>query len=130
MTYLLLDTSTPICRVTIVTKDGARHAYEWEAQRELAHFLLRYITDTLAKQQLSIPDLTGIGVMEGPGSYTGLRIGLTVVNTIAGDLAIPIVGATGENWCDDAIRRLNEGETDRIVMPQYGGEARITTPRK
>lgn len=130
MTYLLLDTSTPICHVTIVTHDNVRHEYEWEANRELAKGLLRYLNDTVVKHSETLASLTGIGVLQGPGSFTGLRIGLTVVNTIAESSEIPIVGATGEQWRDEAVDRLGKGEDDQIVMPVYGHEARITTPRK
>jgi hypothetical protein len=43
---------------------------------------------------------------------------------------IPIVGATGEEWRETCERRLADGENDEIVLPEYGGEARVTSPRK
>ena len=66
----------------------------------------------------------------GPGSFTGLRIGLTVLNTIASSQAIPIVGATGDDWQDVAVAGIDSGQNDEIVMPFYGSEANITAPRK
>ena len=126
---LLLDTSTPVCRVTLV--DGeSRHGLEWQADRTLARHLLRYLTDCLKEANHTLQDVTGIGIMTGPGSFTGLRIGMAVGNTLADALSISIVGAQGVTWQDDALRRLKAGETDRIVLPHYGGEAHITKPRK
>lgn len=127
---LLLDTSTPICYVTIVDDEGVWRASQWEANRELARDLLAYLRDKLAEQSLTFADIRGIGVYEGPGSFTGLRIGITVANTLASSLGVPIVGTTGDKWREDAVRQLDEGDDQRLVMPAYGGEANITTPRK
>jgi tRNA threonylcarbamoyladenosine biosynthesis protein TsaB len=126
---VLLDTSTPTCKLTLV--DGEyTYTDEWQADRTLAKHLLRYLTDKLEEYGSSLNQIEGIGVMKGPGSFTGLRIGLTVLNTIADANAVPIVGETGENWQKQALDRLTNGESDRIVLPVYGREANITTPRK
>lgn len=126
---LLLDTSTPVCRLTLV-EDGERYDTEWEAGRELAHGLLGYLEAELGKQGKAFTDITGIGVYRGPGSFTGLRIGLTVLNTLADALHVPIVGVAGNDWQKSAITRLKHGENDQIILPLYGGEANITPPRK
>jgi len=126
---LLLDTSTPICKLTLV--DGAwRYDDEWEANRELAKNLLRYIDEQLKKNDKRWQDISAIGAYRGPGSFTGLRIGLTVLNTLAGSEAIPIVGAAGTQWQQDALSALRAGKNDKVVLPLYGSEAHITKPRK
>ena len=106
------------------------HEYTWQADRELAKGLLKFIVDTLAARGASIAEVTGMGVLRGPGSFTGLRIGITTLNTIADSEEIPIVGVLGDDWQRDAVRRLAAGENDHIVLPEYGREARITAPRK
>jgi len=126
---LLLDASTAICRVTLI--DGEwRMSDEWEAGRELAKHLLGYVEGLLRSHDRTWKDVDGLGVFRGPGSFTGLRIGLTVCNTLSDSLVIPIVGETGDAWQDHALQRLENGENDHIVMPEYGGDAHITTPRK
>lgn len=120
-----LDTSTPVCRLSVLS-DGTWTTKEWEAGRELAAGLLSYMETTIG----SFGDITGIIAYQGPGSFTGLRIGLTVCNTIADAQEIPIVGVTGDEWREEGARRLENGENDRLVMPVYGGEPNITTPRK
>lgn len=126
---LLLDTSTPICKLTLVD-DTWRYDDEWQADRQLAKGLLKYLKDQLEKNGRTFQDITGIGVMKGPGSFTGLRIGLTVLNTMADAGQIPIVSATGDNWQEQVLARLQVGENEKIVLPLYGGEAHITKPRK
>lgn len=126
---LLLDTSTPTCKLTLADGDW-RYDDEWEANRTLAKGLLVYLQQQLQKNGKAFADISGIGAFKGPGSFTGLRIGLTVLNTIADAQSIPIVGGTGENWQNDVLRRLDAGENEKIVLPFYGGDAHITKPRK
>lgn len=126
---LLLDTSTATCQLTLVI-DGQSAHYEWEAGRTLARYLLKFIHEKLTEAGKNFYDISGIGVMSGPGSFTGLRIGLTVANTLADSLGVPIVGAGGENWQSIALERLVRGDNDRIVLPEYGSAAHITQAKK
>jgi len=126
---LLLDTSTPICRLTFI--DGNwRQDYQWESNRELAKGLLGYLDAKLKSVDKTWSDILAIGVFEGPGSFTGLRIGITVTNTIADAQNISIVGGRGDDWQTEVLSKLNSGKNEKIVLPFYGGEANITVPRK
>jgi tRNA threonylcarbamoyladenosine biosynthesis protein TsaB len=126
---LLLDTSTPVCKLTLIDGDS-RYDDQWQADRQLAKGLLEYLKEQLQKNGKSFRDITALGAFTGPGSFTGLRIGLTVLNTIADSEKLPIVGAGGENWQTEVLAKLKAGENDQIVLPFYGGEAHITKPRK
>jgi len=126
---LLLDTSTSTCRLTFIEGDW-RYDTMWEAGRELAKGLLGFLEQELAFQEKSWSDVKGLVVYQGPGSFTGLRIGITVFNTLAHANAWPIVGSTGDDWRSKGLTRIEAGENDEIVLPEYGGEANITQPRK
>lgn len=125
----LLDTSTPTCKLSF-TEGEWRYDTEWEAGRGLAKGLLSFLEAQLLSQQKSWNDVTGLVIYKGPGSFTGLRIGITVFNSLAYARAVPIVGATGDDWREVGMQRLQNGENDEIVLPEYGGEANITKPRK
>ena len=52
------------------------------------------------------------------------------MNTIADAQSISIVGARGEDWQKEAVAKIKSGINEKIVMPFYGEEAHITTPKK
>lgn len=52
--------------------------------------LLPLISKLLKEHKLSLKDLTGIKVEAGPGSYTGLRVGVAVANALGFALGVPV----------------------------------------
>ncbi len=108
---LYLDTSTP---TTILKLDDK--TYEWESGRDLAENLLNFIREKLEENNKTWQDITEITFMSGPGSFTGLRIGAAVINTLAHELNIPL--------------KNHKGETVTIILPDYGRGANISSPRK
>ena len=125
----MFDSSAMLVRLTIVIGQ-ATHEYSWNAGKTLARDMLAYVRDKLVEHGGSLSAVTAIGVKSGPGSYTGLRIGLSVLNTLAEARDVPIVGATGDDWQSECLSRLRSGQSDRIVMPVYGGDPHVTIPRK
>ncbi|MCA9341185.1 hypothetical protein KC952_01505 [Candidatus Saccharibacteria bacterium] len=127
---LLLDTSTGECRLTLINHTNEQFDYVWQADRELSNGLLKFIVDKLKIHNKTVYEVTGIGVFAGPGSFTGLRIGMTILNTLASDQDIPIVSGRGDNWADTVLKRLLAGENDHLALPFYGSEPNITKPKK
>ncbi len=119
-----------VVHLALVSGDGSRREYTWEAGRSLAREMLAYLRDRLADQGGDFSTISGIGVFQGPGSYTGLRIGMTVLNTLASAQAIPIVGSSDEAWQAVCLERLAQGANDQVVLPEYGGDAHTTAPKK
>lgn len=128
--YLAIRTDSPEAELYLY--DGEHKvAHElWQADRRLALELLSHLEEFLRTNGKSFTDLTGLLVFRGPGSFTGLRIGITVMNTIAYAQNIPIVGTNGVDWLDDGIPYLQNEENHQVVLPEYGAEARITKPKK
>jgi len=100
---------------------------KWQAERELAKTLLNEIEQLLDGK--SFKELKGLIVFSGAGSFTGLRIGITTMNSISYSEEIPIIGISGENWLKDGIKKLMNGKNDKIVIPNYGAEPNITKPK-
>lgn len=126
-----IKTDNPVAELYLYSNEGKLVASkEWQADRELAHWLLREIDVFLGEHDSSLQTLTGLFVFQGPGSFTGLRIGITVMNTLSYAESIPIVGAQSDDWRQVAVSALLSGANDRVVLPFYGAEARVTMPRK
>jgi len=128
--FLTLRTDNPEAEVGLYTGETQISYYKWRADRRLATELLGVIRDELKKQNADWKDITGVVVYKGPGSFTGLRIGITVADSIAYGNGVPIVGALGDDWIVTGTQRLVAGETDTLVLPHYGAEANITISTK
>jgi tRNA threonylcarbamoyladenosine biosynthesis protein TsaB len=110
--------------------DSEQLAYEtWQAHRELAETINTKIIDVLMAGGARLHELEGIVAFKGPGSFTGLRIGLTVGNALAYSLQIPVVTSSGDNWASKGIKRLLQGQNETIAMPEYGAAPNITAPK-
>ena len=94
MPILALDTSTLVSSVAIASSE--KLIAELILQTKLTHseVLMPHIEQILAMTKLEKADLTGIAVSIGPGSFTGLRIGLAAAKGMAYALKIPIVGVS------------------------------------
>jgi tRNA threonylcarbamoyladenosine biosynthesis protein TsaB len=130
MIIVTIRTDNPEAEVGVF--DGQTQlAYKaWHAHRQLAETLHSNLEALLATHELTWQHLAGIVIYEGPGSFTGLRIGMTVANILASDLAIPIVATRDEHWIAHGLQRLEAGDNDQIALPFYGRDAHITAPRK
>lgn len=102
----------------------------WHAHRQLAETIHQRIHSMLQKHAKEWSDVTGIVFYKGPGSFTGLRIGASVVNALVYSLDVPIIGGTGEKWLYNSIHVLLDGENDVQINPEYGRDAHITKPKK
>jgi tRNA threonylcarbamoyladenosine biosynthesis protein TsaB len=76
--FLALDTGSPMVSVAVAA-DGRLLA---SRNTEIAHssrYLLRLVQDVLHESGLGLADLSGVVALQGPGSFTGLRVGLATV---------------------------------------------------
>lgn len=124
--YLGIRTDSPVAELYLYEGAELKAEKTWQADRQLAHGLLAQLEGLLAEQNVTFRDLTGLFVYRGPGSFTGLRIGITVMNTIAYSESIPLVGGEGDGWQSASVKRLIDGQDDQVVLPFYGADPRIT----
>lgn len=130
MIILVIKTDTILAEVSLWQDSNQLIIEKWEAHRQLADTIHIKIQKLLGSQNLTWADIEGLLVYRGPGSFTGLRIGMSVANAIAYTLGSKIIAETGDNWKALGIERLLAGESDKVALPEYGAEANITLPKK
>jgi tRNA threonylcarbamoyladenosine biosynthesis protein TsaB len=130
MIILTMKTDNPEAELGLYDGDKLLAKEVWQAHRELAETIHSKIEELLKKEKKTWQAIQGIVCFAGPGSFTGLRIGLGVGNALAYGLQVPIVSTKTSSWAQIGIKRLLAGETDPLALPEYGAEAHITTPRK
>ena len=108
---LYLDTSSP---ETILRLDDKEYRHNFG--HDLAEKLLEFIHDKLQENSKDFKDISEITFMSGPGSFTGLRIGASIVNTLAHELNIPL--------------KDHHDNNHQVIIPDYGRPAHITAPQK
>ncbi|HUS26025.1 MAG TPA: tRNA (adenosine(37)-N6)-threonylcarbamoyltransferase complex dimerization subunit type 1 TsaB [Nevskiaceae bacterium] len=130
MLVLTIRTDNPEAEIGLFNEQTNVAYQTWHAHRELSKTIHQKIETVLKKQGKTLQDVRGLVCFEGPGSFTGLRIGLTVGNALAYGLGIPIVAAMGDEWITKGIARLHAGDQDTIALPHYGAAPNITQPKK
>lgn len=93
--YLLaLDTSSRALTVALLRDNELLAEDGMEAERNHSIFLLPVVQRMLAEHGVSVNQLRAVAVGKGPGSYTGVRIGVTVAKTMAWALKVPLLGVS------------------------------------
>ena len=75
---------------TIIGLDDRQ--WRFKTKKQKSQQLLVLIDQTLKKQKKDLKDVTAIKVNLGPGSFTGLRVGIAVANALGWALKVPING--------------------------------------
>ena len=94
MHILGIDTSSGLCSVGIAGDKLKTVFCKEEAGFEFNEKLFNLMSETLSNANIKKSDLEGIAVCIGPGSFTGIRVGISVAKGLAHTLNIPIAGIT------------------------------------
>lgn len=130
MIVLTIRTDKPLAQARLLQDSKIVAQHTWQAHRQLVESLHAQIAKLLQSKKLDWHDLGGIIVFKGPGSFTGLRIGISTANALAYGLGVPIVAVGGKDWQKSGLSRLQTGDSDPIALPDYGAPVRVTKPRK
>ena len=92
-TILCIETATKLCSVALVRSDQTLASRDLEGEKHVhAEKVNVFIEAVVQEAGLAIGDLDAVAVGIGPGSYTGLRIGVSAAKGLCFALGIPIIG--------------------------------------
>lgn len=91
---LSIDTSRHDKLIVSLSQNGEKKVFEEDFDYRKSQGVLPLIEKTLKEEGLEFSDLTSIEVNTGPGSFTGIRVGVAIANTLATILQIPLNGKT------------------------------------
>ncbi len=134
MTLLAIDTSESACSVGLLGDDALIDRKSEIIGRGHAERLLPLIEERLLAAGLTYGSLTRIAVTTGPGTYTGLRIGLAVARGLALQGNLPCIGLTGlqvhaafaahKLGCD-TVYAVIAGRGGQVFMQKFSGIDRM-----
>ncbi len=108
-TILQLETATPVCSVAIAINGKTVAQKEETAQNIHAAKLTLFIKEVMQEAALTFTDLDAIAVSKGPGSYTGLRIGVSTAKGLCFALDKPLVAINTLAMMANGYLKQNEG---------------------
>jgi len=89
---LAIDTSTDTASLALVQDNGVLTELTWRCEQNHTTQLLTHLAHLLNQTKLNLQSTNGIIVARGPGSFNGLRVGISTAKGLAFSLGIPIVG--------------------------------------
>jgi tRNA threonylcarbamoyladenosine biosynthesis protein TsaB len=93
MSVLAIDTVGPVIGVAL-RHDGATYERVLRQSRGTETLLVPWAKELCAEAGLELKHLTGVAATRGPGSFTGLRVGLATASALATGLNVPLWGAS------------------------------------
>jgi tRNA threonylcarbamoyladenosine biosynthesis protein TsaB len=112
---LNIETATSLCSVALAEDDNVLSMRESFEDKSHALKLPIFISEVLKEQKLTMKKMDAVAVGSGPGSYTGLRIGVSTAKGIAYGAKIPLIAlSTLETMFNYAINIIKR---DKLVVP-------------
>jgi tRNA threonylcarbamoyladenosine biosynthesis protein TsaB len=132
--FLLIETSTPIGSVCVTENDTVLAATFEAEQKSHSARIIHMIQEVLRDAELSLSDLDAIGYSQGPGSYTGLRIGLSTAKGLCFRLQKPLMALSGlYGLANEAMKSVKadfyvpmiDARRDEVFHAVYDGSGKL-----
>ena len=126
MKILGIDTSTMAANVSVIEDDKLICEYTINTKKTHSQKLMPMIENMLNLSDISIKDIEAIAICVGPGSFTGLRIGMATAKAMSHVNNIPIVGvnslevlATNMDLCNRKICSILDAQRNQVYTGKY-----------
>lgn len=106
MTTLYIDTTSNQEVIVALTIDGKKDEIKKPLERKKAQIVLELVSTLLERHGLTLHEIHKIHVNPGPGSFTGVRVGVSIANALSFALHIP-------------VNNILVSQTEHVVEPLY-----------
>lgn len=134
MKCLAVNTSNTLLTLALVIDGQLVHAYETTETRDQGNLLLQHAQKALDAAQLTYQQLDLLAVVTGPGSFTGIRIGLATMRALAMAADVPVMGVSAfelfatqrtghaniicvESWREELYFQVNDASGNTVIAP-------------
>ena len=104
---LCLETATPVCSVALNSACCTLAMRETEGQNAHSEKITNFIHEVMEEAKIDYPQLDAVAVSQGPGSYTGLRIGVSTAKGICYAADLPLMSI-------DTLEAMAYGMKDKL----------------
>ena len=126
MKILGIDTSSMAASVAVIEDNKLICEYTINTKKTHSQKLMPMIENMLGLSDLNVREIDAIAVCEGPGSFTGLRIGMATAKAIAHVNDIPVIGvnslealAANMNLCEKKICSILDAQRNQVYTGRY-----------
>lgn len=114
---LCIETSLDYCSVSIIEDGKVIDSENINIKKSHSEFILILIKDLLKRIKISLNQLSAIAVSEGPGSYTGLRIGVSTAKGLCFSLDLPLLSVNSLDLMIYDVKKKNLIESGSLLCP-------------
>lgn len=134
MKCLAVNTANMLLSLALTDGDRVLQTFESTETRDQGNLLLRHIQEALDREKLKFGQLDLLAVVTGPGSFTGIRIGLATMRALSMAAKVPVVGISSfemfgapeaghinliaiESWREELYFQAIDGKGDEVIPP-------------
>ncbi len=122
-TILAIDSSSGVCSVSILKNNNILSYVEEKTVSLQAKYLVLMIEEALSRSGIKYSDLSAIACTVGPGSFTGIRIGLATARAIGFATNIPVCGFSALEIL--AFNSLENNEKTPVIAVLNAGKGEV-----
>jgi len=117
-TYIFLDTSSPVTFGQLGDRKGF-NVFSWETRQDLAARIPALVSEMLERSAVSLEKIDCLGVCTGPGSLTGLRVGITFFRVLSQLMGKKHVGIDLFQWGAHTLQKKGVTGSVHIIVRAF-----------
>ena len=132
MISLFIDTSTKYLCIGIAKDHKVIYKFQQEAIKKQSELTIPFLSESLAKCNLTLNDIDEVNVTIGPGSFTGIRIGMCVAKVLASMKNIPLKAISSLNAYASLGKKIVilDAKAKRVYLGIYNDNERKDEMKK